>query len=48
MQEGVLVLLAGSTVLRLLPPLVISRDEIDRVVAALTKVLAAAPAANAE
>jgi len=48
MQEGVLVLLAGSTVLRLLPPLVITRDEIDSVVAALAKVLAAAPAGNAE
>jgi acetylornithine/LysW-gamma-L-lysine aminotransferase len=48
LQEGVLVLLAGSTVLRFLPPLVITREEIDTVVAALTKVLAAAPGATAE
>jgi acetylornithine/succinyldiaminopimelate/putrescine aminotransferase len=48
LQEGVLVLLAGSTVLRFLPPLVITREEIDTVVAALTKVLATAPGATAE
>jgi acetylornithine/LysW-gamma-L-lysine aminotransferase len=48
LQEGVLLLLAGSTVLRFLPPLVITREEIDTVVAALTKVLAAAPGATAE
>jgi acetylornithine/LysW-gamma-L-lysine aminotransferase len=40
MDEGILVLLAGSTVLRLLPPLVIQPDEVDRVIAALGKVLA--------
>jgi acetylornithine/LysW-gamma-L-lysine aminotransferase len=45
MQEGVLVLLAGTTVLRFLPPLVITREEVDAVVAALGKVLAAGPAA---
>lgn len=43
LQEGVLVLLAGSTVLRFLPPLVITRQEIDTVVSALTQVLAASP-----
>ncbi len=48
MQEGVLVLLAGSTVLRLLPPLVITREEIDSVVAALAKVLASSPKATDE
>ncbi len=41
MREGVLALLAGTTVLRFLPPLVITRDDIDRVVAALARVLAA-------
>ena len=41
MQEGVLALLAGTTVLRFLPPLVISREEIDRVLSALEKVLSA-------
>ena len=40
MDEGVLALLAGSTVLRLLPPLVIEADELDTVVAALGRVLA--------
>ncbi|MGH9194860.1 MAG: aspartate aminotransferase family protein [Acidimicrobiia bacterium] len=39
MEEGVLVLLAGSTVLRLLPPLMIDRPEIDFVVARIAKVL---------
>jgi [amino-group carrier protein]-gamma-(L-lysyl/L-ornithyl)-L-glutamate aminotransferase len=48
MQEGVLILLAGTTVLRFLPPLVITQEEINAVVAALTKVLAAAPGATAE
>lgn len=47
LHEGVLVLLAGSTVLRFLPPLVITRDEIDAVVSALAKVLAAVPGATA-
>jgi acetylornithine/LysW-gamma-L-lysine aminotransferase len=40
MERGVIVLLAGATVIRLLPPLVITRDEIDRVLAALKEVLA--------
>ena len=48
MQEGVLALLAGTTVLRFLPPLVISREQIDRVVDALAQVLAAGARAGAE
>jgi acetylornithine/LysW-gamma-L-lysine aminotransferase len=48
MQEGVLVLLAGTTVLRLLPPLVITREELDSVVETLAKVLASPPMAVAE
>jgi acetylornithine/LysW-gamma-L-lysine aminotransferase len=40
MEEGVLALSAGPTVIRLLPPLVISREEIDVVVGKLLKVLA--------
>ncbi len=48
LREGVLVLLAGTTVLRFLPPLVITREEIDAVVSALTRVLAAPPVAAAE
>ncbi|MFL7839180.1 MAG: aspartate aminotransferase family protein [Candidatus Promineifilaceae bacterium] len=39
MDEGVLVLTAGKTVLRLLPPLVITRDQIDTAVAAIETVL---------
>jgi acetylornithine/LysW-gamma-L-lysine aminotransferase len=39
MQEGVLALLAGPTVIRLMPPLVISYEEMDQVVSALEKVL---------
>jgi len=39
MDKGVIVLLAGATVIRLLPPLVISREEIDTVVKALKEVL---------
>jgi acetylornithine/LysW-gamma-L-lysine aminotransferase len=39
MDRGVLSLTAGTTVLRLLPPLVISREELDGVVEALTAVL---------
>ncbi len=38
-EEGVLALPAGTTVLRLLPPLTISYPEIDRVVQALERVL---------
>ena len=48
LKEGVLVLLAGSTVLRFLPPLVITRQEIDTVVSALTKALAVAPGIEVE
>jgi acetylornithine/LysW-gamma-L-lysine aminotransferase len=39
MEKGVIVLLAGATVIRLLPPLVISRAQIDTVVLALSEVL---------
>lgn len=39
MEKRVIVLLAGATVIRLLPPLVISQEEIDTVVAALKEVL---------
>ena len=39
MQKGVIALLAGATVIRLLPPLVISREEIDTVVSALKDIL---------
>lgn len=39
MGEGVIVLLAGATVIRLLPPLVISREEIDFVVSKIRTVL---------
>jgi acetylornithine/LysW-gamma-L-lysine aminotransferase len=39
MDEGVLALPAGPTVLRLLPPLVIRREELDQVAVALEKVL---------
>jgi acetylornithine/LysW-gamma-L-lysine aminotransferase len=39
MEKGVIVLLAGATVIRLLPPLVITRGEIDTVVGAFREVL---------
>jgi len=39
MEKGIIVLLAGSTVIRLLPPLVISKEEIDIVVDAIAAVL---------
>jgi acetylornithine/succinyldiaminopimelate/putrescine aminotransferase len=39
MEKGVIVLLAGATVIRLLPPLVITREEIDTVLSALREVL---------
>jgi len=39
MAKGVIALLAGATVIRLLPPLVISREEIDIVVSALKEIL---------
>jgi acetylornithine/LysW-gamma-L-lysine aminotransferase len=48
MQEGVLVLLAGTTVLRFLPPLVITREQVDRVVTTLAAVLAAGPRTTTE
>ena len=38
-DKGVIVLLAGATVIRLLPPLVITREEIDTVVAAVKDIL---------
>jgi len=38
-DHGVQVLTAGPTVLRLLPPLVITREELDEVVAVITRVL---------
>jgi acetylornithine/LysW-gamma-L-lysine aminotransferase len=40
MDKGVIVLLAGATVIRLLPPLVISKAQIDTVVKALKEALA--------
>jgi LysW-gamma-L-lysine/LysW-L-ornithine aminotransferase len=40
MDKGVIALLAGAAVIRLLPPLVISREDIDAVIAALGEVLA--------
>ena len=39
MHKGVIALLAGATVIRLLPPLVISREEIDTVVSTLEEIL---------
>lgn len=39
MEQGVLALPAGSTVLRLLPPLVITREEIDSLAGSIIKVL---------
>jgi predicted acetylornithine/succinylornithine family transaminase len=39
MERGVLVLAAGTTVLRFLPPLIITTDEVDTVVERLTEVL---------
>jgi len=40
-EKGVIVLLAGATVIRLLPPLVITKEEIDQVLNVLKEVLAA-------
>jgi acetylornithine/LysW-gamma-L-lysine aminotransferase len=40
MERGVIALAAGTTVLRFLPPLIITREEIDTVVAQLREVLA--------
>jgi len=39
MDEGILVLLAGPKVLRLLPPLIIEAGDIDQIATALGKVL---------
>jgi acetylornithine/LysW-gamma-L-lysine aminotransferase len=39
-EQGVLALPAGPTVIRLLPPLIIERDELDAVLMALENVLA--------
>jgi acetylornithine/LysW-gamma-L-lysine aminotransferase len=39
MEKGVIALLAGATVIRLLPPLVITKEEIDSVVSALEEIL---------
>ncbi|MDP6314076.1 MAG: aminotransferase class III-fold pyridoxal phosphate-dependent enzyme, partial [Arenicellales bacterium] len=39
-QEHILALPAGSTVIRLLPPLLISEEQLDHLVAALQRVLA--------
>jgi len=47
MDEGVLALPAGATVLRLLPPLVISDDDLARACDAVERVLAAPPAKDA-
>jgi len=47
MERGVLALPAGPTVIRLLPPLVISRPQIETVAGALAEVLAEAPGAPA-
>jgi len=41
MEKGIIVLLAGATVIRLLPPLVITKEEIDTVVLALKDTLSA-------
>jgi acetylornithine aminotransferase len=40
MEKGVIVLLAGSTVIRLLPPLVIGLKEIDQALKTIQEVLA--------
>ncbi|MDP7080923.1 MAG: acetylornithine/succinylornithine family transaminase [Candidatus Undinarchaeales archaeon] len=40
MDRGIIALLAGKCVIRLLPPLIITRDEIDRVLACLQEVFA--------
>jgi acetylornithine/LysW-gamma-L-lysine aminotransferase len=39
-EKGVIVLLAGATVIRLLPPLVITKEEIDQVLSILKEILA--------
>jgi acetylornithine/LysW-gamma-L-lysine aminotransferase len=47
MDKGILALPAGPTVLRLLPPLVISEEQIDRVADTLLEVLSASESAGA-
>ncbi len=39
MERGIIALMAGATVIRLLPPLVISKQEIDTVISALAEIL---------
>jgi len=39
MEKGIIVLLAGANVIRLLPPLVITKEEIDQALKALQEVL---------
>jgi LysW-gamma-L-lysine/LysW-L-ornithine aminotransferase len=39
MERGVIVLVAGATVIRLLPPLIITREEIDQVLSVIREVL---------
>ncbi len=46
MERGVLALSAGPTVIRLLPPLVITRAELDQVIGSLRDVLGAPPAGS--
>jgi acetylornithine/LysW-gamma-L-lysine aminotransferase len=48
MGEGVMALPAGLTVMRFLPPLVISQEELERVAEAVEKVLASSPAGEGE
>jgi acetylornithine/LysW-gamma-L-lysine aminotransferase len=48
MEEGILVLTAGKTVIRLLPPLVITREQVDTVVVALELALELALAEQAK
>jgi len=47
-EEGVLALAAGSTVLRLLPPLIITGEQIELVARALVRVLGEAPEASSD
>ena len=48
MDHGVMVLSAGMNVVRFLPPLVITRDQLDRVVETLAEALAAPVAEKAD
>ncbi len=43
LQEGVLIITAGERVLRFLPPLIISPEQIDKMIAVLERVLNASP-----